>query len=129
MALRGAEFLRMALDDPQVGPTLMPQVNEFGGPAATAGAIQGLGVVAVVLGAAMGLVGYGMFRGKPWAWPGALALTGVFLLVALLSFPAGLVVLLVAAFLLWYFTRPGVRAWFAAPQAEPGLPSYVPPPP
>jgi hypothetical protein len=99
-------------------------------------------VILVVFGVLGLILGWGMWHGRPWSWTLAVALQvvgiafgGVAMLVDVATGSAGsagarLVGIAIGAFLLWYFFQPGVRAWFGKQgQAEPGLPSYVPPPP
>lgn len=88
-----------------------------------------LGAFVLLYGLAMVAVGYGMWHARPWSWTGILALVVVGILVNVLTFPAGLVGVILNALLLWYFTRPGVKQWFgkAAPE-DFGMPGYVPPP-
>jgi hypothetical protein len=123
-----------------VGPTLLndPQFQQqvrqqLEGPVPTAllgDLVAVFGVLTVLLGVAMALVGYGMWHGRGWAWSGTMGITLLWAVLGVVSFPTGLVNLAIALFLLWYFTRDGVKAWFGkARPVEPGLPSYVPPPP
>jgi hypothetical protein len=92
--------------------------------------LVGFGFYLAVAGLGMAFAGYGTLQRRPWGWA---AMVGVTLwwflggLVALLS--GGLLTLVLAGFVLWYFTRDGVKRWFGKqPANDPGLPGYVPPP-
>lgn len=100
-----------------------------GGYAAIAEAIPAVGALFLLMGLGMAAVGYGMWQAKPWAWTGMMALAGLWLLSSLLMFLAGVFFAILSAFLLWYFTRPGVKRWFGREvPPDMGFPPYVPPP-
>lgn len=113
-------------------PALRAELErEAGGalPGFFAEALVFLGLFAVLFGAAMVVVGWGLYQARPWAWTGMVVLILANALFNVLSFPVGLVGLLVNAFLLWYFLQPGVKRFFGKEEpAAPGLPGYVPPP-
>lgn len=98
-------------------------------PSLVSAVAQVVGAGLVMLGLAMPVVGYGLYQRKRWAWSGAMGLTVAWLAFGLLLLPAGLVVLALAGFLLWYFTRPGVKRWLGRGPEQQGLQGYVPPPP
>lgn len=114
-------------------PQFQEQITAQQGPLSTdflAGAFVVGGVVLFLLGAAMGVAGYGALQRKPWGWTAMMVVTGAWALFSLLTFPGGLFLLILAGGAFWYLTRDGVKAWFGRGQAsEPGLPGYVPPPP
>lgn len=115
------------LNEPEIRDQLGPQLAQFP-PGFVEQALVGVGIMFILLGLAMVGVGYGLFRRTSWAWGSMVALTVTWAVVSLLFFPVGFAGLALAIFLLWYFTRPGVKQHFGrAP--EPGLPGYVPPPP
>lgn len=95
--------------------------------------LAALGAILLVLGLVYLLLAWGLYQGRGWAWTLAMALVLLSLAwsVATLVFgdATGLVGVAIYGFLLWYFTRGGVKAWFGKVEAaQPGLPGYVPPP-
>jgi hypothetical protein len=117
------------VNDPAFQAQLPPEVRAEFTTGALAGVIAVLGLLLFVIGAAMPVAGYGIYYVKPWGWGLMVAVTVGWLLLGVFTIPSGLVTIAVAGFLLWYFTRPGVKRWLGKEQATPGLPDYVPPPP
>lgn len=83
-------------------------------------------VVAVIFGLIYLLLAWGLWNGKGWAWTITLILTILSLLSSLITvmLGIGIVSLIIAALILYYLTRPHVKAFFGkGPQPE------MPPPP
>ena len=82
--------------------------------------------VAAIVGILYLVTAYGLWTGKGWARMLAIILLILDIIGGLLTLPAGIIGLIVAGVLLWYFFTPRVKAFFgagSAPQAPP------PPPP
>lgn len=82
--------------------------------------------VATIVGILYLLTAYGLWTGKGWARMLALVLLVLDIIGGLLTLPGGIITIIIAAVLLWYFMTPAVKAFFgqgSAPQAPP------PPPP
>jgi hypothetical protein len=98
-----------------------------------------LGLVLIPVGALGAYLGLGLWRGRGWAWTVsfAFALLGVPINVAMLGFAAymgdlsllasSLFGTVIGVFMLWYWTREGVKRWFGKVPAPLPPPSYVPP--
>ena len=69
------------------------------------------GVIAVVGLIGIGL-GYGLWKGKGWAWWATLIFSVLGILGSLVTLPSGVVGLLIEAAILYYLTRPGVKQYF-----------------
>lgn len=80
--------------------------------------------VAAIVGILYLVTAYGMWTGKGWARMLAIVLLILDLIGGILTLPGGIVPIIIAGVLLWYFFTPAVKAFFgSAPQAPP------PPPP
>lgn len=82
-----------------------------------AGLAVGLGVVLLIFGLASFAVAYGLWTGMGWAWLVALVLSGLGALVSLISIATGLgfgsiVSLIIDGIIIYYLTRPHVKAYF-----------------
>ena len=71
----------------------------------------------MLLGMASFVVAYGLWTGKEWAWLVALILSGLGVLLSLVSIATGLgvgsiVSLVIDGIIIYYLTRPHVRACF-----------------
>lgn len=103
------------------GGTVIPDLGSF----LTAIALAIAGVLAII-GILYLVTAYGLWTGRGWARILAIILLILDIIGGLLTLPAGIIGLIIAAVLLWYFFTPSVRAFFgagSAPQAPP------PPPP
>jgi len=103
------------------GGTVVPDLGSL----ITAIALGIAGVLAI-LGILYLVTAYGLWTGKGWARMLAIILLILDIIGGLLTLPAGIVGLIIAGVLLWYFFTPSVKAFFgqgSAPQAPP------PPPP
>lgn len=86
----------------------------WGGFAVLGAAIAAIGFLTAIVN---GVVGYGLWTGKPWAWYVQLGLSGLAALGTLVTAavvvePTALVWLLLNGAIMWYFFRPEVRRWF-----------------
>jgi len=103
------------------GGVVIPNVGSF----ITAIALAIAGVLAIV-GILYLVTAYGLWTGRGWARILAIILLILDIIGGLVTLPAGIVPIIIAGVLLWYFFTPSVRAFFgagSAPQASP------PPPP
>jgi hypothetical protein len=103
------------------GATVLPDIGSL----LTAIALGIAGVLAI-LGILYLVTAYGLWTGKGWARMLLIILLILDIIGGLLTLPAGIVGLIIAGVLLWYFFTPSVKAFFgqgSAPQAPP------PPPP
>jgi len=105
----------------------MPEVPELPGLAGLiTGIIAFIGIVFVILGLIAFLIAYGLWTGKGWAWTLCLILSIIGIILSILSLPGGVIGLIIDILILYYLTRPHVKAFFGkgpAPEAPP------PPPP
>jgi hypothetical protein len=103
------------------GATVVPSIGSL----LTAIALGIAGVLAII-GILYLVTAYGLWTGKGWARMLAIVLLILDIIGGLLTLPAGIIGLIIAGVLLWYFFTPSVKAYFgagSAPQAPP------PPPP
>ena len=103
------------------GATVLPNIGSL----LTAIALGIAGVLAI-LGIVYLVTAYGLWTGKGWARMLAIVLLILDIIGGILTLPAGIIGLIIAGVLLWYFFTPSVKAFFgagSAPQAPP------PPPP
>ena len=103
------------------GATVLPNIGSL----LTAIALGIAGVLAIV-GILYLVTAYGLWTGKGWARMLAIILLILDIIGGLLTLPAGIIGLIIAGVLLWYFFTPSVKAFFgagSAPQAPPPPPS------
>jgi uncharacterized membrane protein (DUF2068 family) len=103
------------------GSTVIPDIGSL----FTAIALGIAGFLAI-LGILYLITAYGLWTGRGWARMLSIILLIIDIILGILSLPAGIVTIIIAAVLLWYFFTPSVKAFFGAgpaPQAPP------PPPP
>lgn len=125
-----AVFAPFAFADPATRAEIDRQIADQFPVGLLAGAFVFLGIFALLFGAAMVAVGWGLYHGRAWAWTGMVVLIVVNAAWNLLTLPFGVVGLLINAFLLWYFHQPGVKRYFGKEAPSPqALLGYVPPPP
>lgn len=76
----------------------------------------GLGAFVMIIGALALIIGWGLWTGKSWAWWLTVILEALGLVFSLLSLalgdPTGIVSLIIAAIILYYFFKPHVKAFF-----------------
>ena len=77
-----------------------------------AGAMGAIGGVILVVGLIGIGLGYGLWKGKKWAWTATLVFSMLGILASLVTLPAGVVSLLIEAVILYYLTRPQVKLYF-----------------
>ncbi len=89
--------------------------------AVPAGMAMGSALYFVVMAVVLGVVLYGFWTFKPWGWVGALTVTilgtifGLFQLIAFAEVGlliGNLIGVIIGVLVIWYLTRPGVRALF-----------------
>ncbi len=81
-------------------------------------------IVLLILGFISFLLAYGLWTGKGWAWTLTFVFSIIGILLGLISLPSGIITILINALILYYLTRPHVKAFFG--KAPPPIP---PPPP
>jgi len=103
------------------GATVLPDIGSL----LTALALAAAGVSAII-GILYLVTAYGLWTGRGWARILAIILLILDIIGGLVTLPAGIVPIIIAGVLLWYFFTPSVRAFFGAGSAPPASP---PPPP
>mgnify|MGYP001060485344 CR=1 FL=1 len=105
----------------------IPEAPEIPGLAGlVTGVLIAIGIVMVILGLIAFFIAYGLWTGKGWAWTLCLIFSIIGLIISILSLPAGIISLIIDILILYYLTRPHVKAFFGkgpSPEAPP------PPPP
>lgn len=81
-------------------------------------------IVLVILGLFAFVIAYGLWTGKGWAWTLALVLSIIGIIIGIFSLPGGIITIIINAIIIYYLTRPHVKAFFG--KAPPPPP---PPPP
>jgi hypothetical protein len=71
-----------------------------------------LGAISIIVGLIALVVAYLLWKGISLGWFLALIFLGINAILGILSFPAGLLILIVTVLLIWYFLRPNVREFF-----------------
>ena len=82
----------------------------FGGPLVLFGGVIAAALVVIAL-IAFG-VAYSFWTGQSWGWWLGLILGVLQVLSGLVTFPAGILGLAIGIIVLYYLTRPHVKAWF-----------------
>lgn len=80
-------------------------------------------IVLLILGLISFLLAYGLWTGKGWAWTLTFIFSIIGILLGLVSLPAVIITILINVVILYYLTRPHVKAFFGK------APPPVPPPP
>jgi hypothetical protein len=91
-----------------------------------AGLIVAVGAILLLLGIISLIVAWGLWTGQGWAWTLAIVLTIISLIISIPGALAGVGVigLIIDIIILYYLTRPHVKAFFGK-----GPPAEAPPPP
>jgi hypothetical protein len=82
-----------------------------------------IAIILLILGLISFLLAYGLWTGKGWAWTLTLIFSIIGILLGLVSLPTGIITILINVLILYYLTRPHVKAFFGK------APPPVPPPP
>jgi hypothetical protein len=92
-----------------------------------------IGTLMFAAGLASLMVGYGLWRGRSWAWPGAMVVFGTNLFIDLCSVlfagvnPLDLVVSVgISVVAIWFLLQPATRAVFRPAQAQAPAPTSTP---
>jgi uncharacterized membrane protein (DUF2068 family) len=103
------------------GGTVMPfNIGSF-----ITAALLALAGFAAIIGILYLVAAYGLWTGRGWARMLAIILLILDIILGILSLPAGIITIIIAGVLLWYFFTPSVKAFFGAGSA----PQAPPPPP
>ena len=74
-------------------------------------------LMAVIWGAVWVFFGLSLWRLRPWARKGTMFLVGLYLVYALaglfLGLPFNLIMIILSAVIIWYMTRPNIKAAFS----------------
>ncbi len=81
----------------------VPMVGAFG---------AGLGAFLVILALLSFAVAYSFWTGKSWGWWLGLILAVLQIISGIITFPAGILDLVIGFVILYYLTRPHVKVWF-----------------
>jgi hypothetical protein len=126
--LAGILFLLGALVLGVSSAYLTTFIEQYSGlllPAVVLGAVLTiLAVIAEVIGILYLVLAYGMWIGAGWAWILAIILLILDIIGGILSLPGGIVAIIIAALILWYFMQPHMKAFFGkgAPPSPPPAP-------
>lgn len=112
-----AEFIESLMADYGFG--IMPGIGEF-----AAAIVMAIAVVAAIFGILYLIAAYGLWIGAGWAWWLTIILSILGIIGGLLTLPLGIISVVIEALIIYYFTRPHVKAFFGM-----GAPSAPPPPP
>ncbi len=82
--------------------------------------------ILVILGLLSFVIAYGLWTGKGWAWAIALVLAVIGIIINLFSLPGGIIGIIIDVIIIYYLTRPHVKAFFGKAPTPPPPP---PPPP
>lgn len=88
------------------------------------GLFSAIGIVLVIMGLIAFLIAYGLWTGQGWAWILCLIFSIIGIIIGILSLPGGIIGLIIDIIILYYITRPHVKAFFGK-----GPPPEAPPPP
>ncbi|MEM2084234.1 MAG: hypothetical protein QXP60_09790 [Nitrososphaerota archaeon] len=102
-------------------PEEIPEMEFFGGFLGMIALV--VSIVLLILGLVSFLLAYGLWTGKGWAWTLTFIFSIIGILLGLVSLPAGIITILINIVILYYLTRPHVKAFFGK------APPPVPPPP
>jgi uncharacterized membrane protein HdeD (DUF308 family) len=76
----------------------------------------GIGIIFLALGVAYLVMAYGLWTGKRWAWTITLILSGIGIILAVISIAAGnigsIVSIIIHAVVIYYLYRPSVKVFF-----------------
>jgi uncharacterized membrane protein HdeD (DUF308 family) len=76
----------------------------------------GIGIIFLALGVAYLVMAYGLWTGKRWAWTITLILSGIGIVLAIISIAAGnigsIVSIIIHAVVIYYLYRPSVKVYF-----------------
>jgi uncharacterized membrane protein HdeD (DUF308 family) len=76
----------------------------------------GIGIIFLALGVAYLVMAYGLWTGKRWAWTITLILSGIGIILAIISIAAGnigsIVSIIIHAVVIYYLYRPSVKVYF-----------------
>lgn len=71
-----------------------------------------VGVVLLLLAIVGFITAWGLWTGKGWAWTITIILAAIGILMGLFSLPGGIVTILIDAIIIYYLTRPYVKAYY-----------------
>ena len=110
LAAVGSALPTMTTVNPNAGGQ-MALVGLLGGGAAAA-----VGAVLIVLGIVSFIVAWGLFKGKGWAWTVTIILSGISVIMGIVSLVGGnfgaIVNIIIAGVVIYYLYRPHVKAYF-----------------
>ena len=112
------DFLQSAIET--YGSTVIPDIGSL----LTAIAL-GIAGVLTIFGVLYLVTAYGLWTGRSWAYMLSMVLLVLDIILGLLLLPGGIVIIIVAGVLLWYFMTPAVKAFLgqgSVSQAPPPLP-------
>jgi uncharacterized membrane protein HdeD (DUF308 family) len=76
----------------------------------------GIGIIFLALGVAYLVMAYGLWNGKRWAWTITLILSGIGIILGVISIAAGnigsIVSIIIQAVVIYYLYRPSVKVYF-----------------
>jgi uncharacterized membrane protein HdeD (DUF308 family) len=76
----------------------------------------GIGIIFLALGVAYLVMAYGLWTGKRWAWTITLILSGIGIILAIISIAAGnigsIVSIIIHAVVIYYLYKPSVKVYF-----------------
>jgi len=109
------EFFESALED--YGTAVIPGVGEF-----LEAVILAIAAVAAIVGILYLIGAYGLWVGAGWAWWLTIILSIIGIIGGILSLPAGIITIIIEILIIYYFTRPHVKAFFGRGASSPPPP-------
>jgi len=85
-----------------------------------------IGIVVITIGLISFIIAYGLWNGRGWAWTLCLIFSIIGIIIGILSLPTGIISLIINILILYYLTRPHVKAFFGK---GPSVEAPPPPPP
>lgn len=104
--------------------SLIPEEEVSGLGGFLTGLFSVIGIIFVIIGLIALFIAYGLWTGQGWAWTLCLIFSIIGIIIGILSLPTGIISLIINILILYYITRPHVKAFFGK-----GPPAEAPPPP
>lgn len=94
---------------------------------ALTGLLAALGVFLLLTGILALIVGWGMWTGKGWAWAVGLVLAAIGIVSSLVSLPGSIISIVIDLLIIYYLTRPHIKAYFGKGQPAQTMAPASPP--
>ena len=90
-----------------IGSNLPSGVPEF-----FSGMVGVMGGILIIIGLLNFILSYGFWTGKGWSWTIGIIVTGLGLVINIVSLPNSIISLIINAIIIYYLTRPYVKQYF-----------------